>query len=141
MFGPGLIERYLTKIIIAVVMVSILVLGGCQWGKGIGADKSAKEISALTRDLEEMWGDRTAALASLKASESALAAVNAESARRIEQAKLEAEQFEQAAKQARKSAKAVQKALDEVNSRYAEAKKKPECDKLMSTDLLEVCGL
>ena len=130
-FDP--IKPYLTliKVGLGLVIASVLIIGGCNYGKSL----SASELAAKDTELG-------AAAAELSAAKTALESVNAEAKRR----KDEAERQRKKAELAAQVAKEAQKQLDERTAAFSKElerarRKSPTCAALLDTNVRSTCDL
>ncbi len=123
--------------VVALVLCSLLFMGGCSVGKG----QSVKKIAALNRIIATKNSSLEASAESLRAAGSSLRAVNAEARRRI----AEADKAEDAAKLAGVVAASAQAAADKRQATFAgeiaRARRNPTCAALLGADLRATCGL
>lgn len=125
----------------AMLLMSLLFMGGVYVGKGQSANKvtgtkdaAAKEIAGKNRAL-------ASAGASLDAAASALRAVNTEAKRRIDEAAAAKRNADIAGIAAAKAERAAKARIAEVDQKIQDARGRPTCAALLSADLHKVCGL
>lgn len=124
----------LIKALGIVVVIAAVFTGGCRYGKASEAEAHAAAIAKKNAAL-------TAASAELHTAANILRRVNAEAQRR----KAEAERLRLATDAATRAADDAKKRLEERTRAYDEqlkrARRKPECQALLDTDLRRVCDL
>lgn len=123
--------------IAVMLVVALLFVGGVFVGRG----QRAGEIEKKDRALLVAAGKLSDAQHSLAAAGKALRRVNDEAKARIEQAAAQKRAADQAAIAAASAAADAKARLKEFERKLDRAKRNPDCDALLSTDVLKVCGL
>jgi len=118
-------------------VVALLFIGGVYVGRGQQAGAIEKKNAALMVAAGKL-GD---AQRSLGAAGKALRRVNDEAQKRIEQAAAQKRAADQAAIAAASAAADAKARLAVFEQRMETARRNPDCDELLSTDVLKVCGL
>lgn len=137
LLGP--LEPYRAALggLVALALAAALVGAGVWIGRELADDQVAKLQQAVERKNAAL---RVAA-AALRGAGDALRHFDAESSRRIAEAKEEA----RVAKSAREAAVAAQARLERelaiASERWARVGRTPDCEALLNTDLQKVCGL
>jgi len=121
----------------AIFLTAALFIGGVYVGRGQQAGTVAKKNTALLVAAGKL-GD---AYRSLDGAAKALSKVNDEAKARIEQAAAQKRAADQAAIVAASAAADAKARLKEFERKLELAKRRPDCDVLLSTDVLKVCGL
>lgn len=121
--------------LVGLLVAVVLLFGGCSWGKSIQTGKTAEKVATLKQSLVD-------AQTSLKAAAKALRAQNADNKRRI----AEAERTAKVAGRVEGYAEAMETRAHKVADAYAKglrdaARRSPDCDALLKSDVLQVCGL
>lgn len=122
--------------VVALVLCSLLFMGGCSMGKG----QSVKKIAALNKTIATRDRALLDMAESLAAGADALDVVNLEAKRRI----AEADKAEDAAKLASVVAAGAKAAADKRMAAFdreiASARDKPSCRALLTASVRAVCG-
>lgn len=137
LLGPLEPYRAVLGGLMALALAAALVGAGVWIGRELADDQVAKLQQTVERKNAAL---RVAAVA-LRGAGDALRQFDAESNRRIAEAREEA----RVAKSAREAAVAAQARLERelaiTKARWARAGRTPDCEALLDTDLLKVCGL
>ncbi|WP_396616794.1 hypothetical protein ACHZ97_04250 [Lysobacter soli] len=123
--------------IAVILVVALLFVGGVYVGRGQRAGEIEKKNGALL----VAAGKLSDAQRSLGAAGTALRKVNDEARTRIEQAAAQKRAADQAAIAAASAAADAKARLKKFERKLELAKRNPDCDALLSTDVLKVCGL
>lgn len=123
--------------IAVMLVVALLFIGGVYVGRGQQAGAIEKKNGALL----VAAGKLSDANRSLDSAAKALRRVDDEAKARIEQAAAQKRAAEQAAIAAASAAADAKARLAEYERRMEAARRNPDCDTLLSTDVLKVCGL
>ena len=121
--------------IVGLLLAVVMLFGGCSWGKSIQRGATADKVASLKQSLVD-------AQTSLKAAAKALRAQSADNRFRIADAAATAK----LAGKAEGLAAAMEVKGDKAVEAYARglrdaSRKSPDCEALLSSDILKVCGL
>lgn len=117
------------------LLAVVLLFGGCSWGKSIQSVADAKALKASADAL-------AASETSLRAAADALRRQNADNKLRIADAERTAKLADAGKADAQHQVDALRVQMDGYAKQLrAAAKRSPDCDALLNSDLLKVCGL
>lgn len=123
------------------VLISASFLKGCSVGKGIGKRENASLIVKKDQALAKASGQLKDAERSLRAAGAALDAQNQANQARIAAAEQAEKEAQAAGEVAALELKKAQKRIADLDKKYEHARRNPDCDALLNTDLQKVCGL